>query len=468
MIATLIKSIRLLSFSVLFMVGASGCFGFIASQPSTSTHSSSNSSSNSGNSSTVQPTALVCTDTLSAQDTEAEFTAFQSLPSTLVWDNTNSWITMNSTTSGILTSPVMVGCSEQSDWSSLSWVSDLPTNKELPGNAQSETTADYAGLANSSLMAGISGIWHLNETSGTYMDSSGNANTGTDHGSTWGSNSNGKFGNAPTFSAGKHISVDDNPAVFLSDTMTISAWIKVSGIIPNFSGILAYGDSFLTPPMGWQVMTHDNRIYVLLSAPGLSGLYTTTPFINDGVWHHIAITFDTMSSPTSLRPYMDGVADSILGGPISRSFGAQVRKLYIGQSIGNGGSGGSNPVFGGGPFYPTTSLPFPGQIDEVAIWNRVLSASEIADLYHRGANRIKFQTRVSNAGCVAGNELTCPAFVGPDGTAATYYTELLNASVFSPTVSIFPAVGKYFQTQVTLESDTASHYPKLKRVTVSP
>jgi hypothetical protein len=80
-----------------------------------------------------------------------------------------------------------------------------------------------------------------------------------------------------------------------------------------------------------------------------------TPVGSD-TWRHLAVTF----TPTNSELYVDGNLEGT-GGASSLNANATV-PLTIGAWIGGGGS------------YSTAS------IDDVAIWNRVLSASEIADL----------------------------------------------------------------------------------------
>jgi hypothetical protein len=119
-------------------------------------------------------------------------------------------------------------------------------------------------------------------------------------------------------------------------------------------------------------------------------------------------------------------------------------------------------------------------MDEVAIWNRALSTAEMLQLYQRGASRLKFQVRTCDDSACAGE-----SWQGPDGTSASYFSELNNNTVpltgsgdvkatlpsmlFSQFISP-PANNRYFQYRVIFESDTAttSLMPELKSVSVDP
>ncbi len=171
----------------------------------------------------------------------------------------------------------------------------------------------------------------------------------------------------------------------------------------------------------------------------------------DTQWHHIAIS---ITPGGSAKIYVDG-ADVSTGTTGPGWFGTTFT-LYMGHSR-----------VGSNTFYPQSVVEFPGLMDEVVIWNRTLSLAEVLGLYRRGINRIKFQTRVSNSGCISGHEGTCPAFIGPDGTTATFYTELLNSAITAPSLTLFSSVGKYFQVQSTFETDVSGTYPELQMTTVS-
>ena len=83
-----------------------------------------------------------------------------------------------------------------------------------------------------------------------------------------------------------------------------------------------------------------------------------TGLITAGIWHHVVGTWDGSTA----RVYVDGVlVDSLTAGS---GPGSSTADLHI----------GADPAFPG-------TRDFKGLIDEVAIWSRTLSDSEIADLY---------------------------------------------------------------------------------------
>ena len=87
--------------------------------------------------------------------------------------------------------------------------------------------------------------------------------------------------------------------------------------------------------------------------------------VNDGQWHHIACTFQNDGSPnaTDVKLYVDGAQETTLTSTSSQAI----------NTISNG------PVeIGNDP----QGRYFSGVIDEARIYNRALSAAEIASLYN--------------------------------------------------------------------------------------
>src|SRR5262249_21779628 len=90
----------------------------------------------------------------------------------------------------------------------------------------------------------------------------------------------------------------------------------------------------------------------------------STPYgFADGEWHHVA----TIADGTSLQTYYDGVLQGTAGNPTS-DYGDSAYNVHIG---------------GGGVFDPAGNW-FLGNMDEVAIFDKALPASRIADHYFAG------------------------------------------------------------------------------------
>jgi hypothetical protein len=366
---------------------------------------------------------------------------------------------------GTFQSRVMDGLSTKQSWASLQWMSTLPFGKELPdyasGSVQNETAANYSSLqgdtpavGDNNLMTGITGLWHLDEANGTtgsgsLQDRSGSTNNGTPNGGvTLGTV--GKLGSGATFDGSSgFISTSTgygSPTVF-----TISVWFKTT---TTAGGKLIGLGSSQSGGSG----SYDRHIYMQNSGlltfgiwNGSAQVVSTTSSYNDGNWHHAVGTLQ----PSGLAFYVDG---KLIGTNPNGNPNGYYGWWLIGYDS-----------LGGWPNGPSSNY-FAGQIDEVAIWSKVLNATEVLELYRRGANRVRYQVR----SCPDSTCSTSPTWLGPDGTNQTYFSELNNNSVpndgadltasdsvlatlpflnFSKFSSFSMPTNRYFQYRAIMESD---------------
>lgn len=87
---------------------------------------------------------------------------------------------------------------------------------------------------------------------------------------------------------------------------------------------------------------------------------------HNGQWHMVTITYDYLASPPNMKQYVDGslVHTEVNDGAIPSNSNAAVAMQL-------GGFG--------------DLVPYTGDLDEMSIWNRVLSDSEVLELYNSGA-----------------------------------------------------------------------------------
>src|SRR3989344_1376303 len=190
------------------------------------------------------------------------------------------------------------------------------------------------------ITSSLVGYWNFDEGSGiTATDSSGNNNTGTlVNGPTW---VPGKIGIGSLSFDG----VDDRVTVAHNASLTpaaitISAWIK-----PATDGVTK---RIIDKNPGYLIRRLTNGAVQFI--PGFINSNATAP---SGAWTHIVITADS----TGTNWYINGVLDKV-------------------TSTAYAPSGTASLVFGGNlDFYA-------GDLDDVRIYNRALSASEVTELYN--------------------------------------------------------------------------------------
>jgi hypothetical protein len=179
-------------------------------------------------------------------------------------------------------------------------------------------------------------------------------NNGTLIGATY---SAGIVGQSFATDVNKYIEVPDSPNLKIPQNITIEAWVNPS-ISTGDRVILSKGDSTIGD--GWHMMLRQNNtLAVQARFGGAWEILETSATIPVGTWHHVAYTYNG----SEVKLYVDGVlnASRMLTGPIQQN----TRPLKIGTVY-------QNYAF------------FVGLIDEVAIYNNILSESELNGHYENG------------------------------------------------------------------------------------
>jgi Concanavalin A-like lectin/glucanases superfamily/Domain of unknown function (DUF1929)/Bacterial Ig domain len=220
--------------------------------------------------------------------------------------------------------------------------------RDAAGNTT--TSAPRSVTVDNSSSGGPVAAYGFDENSGTVAgDSSGNGNAGTlEGGATW---TTGWFGRALQFDGAGWVTVPDASSLDATSGMTVEAWVFTSVaniqrplVVKEGVGGVAYG------------------LYHRVTG-GLPAAFatTTSPFSATGsapaqtrVWVHFAATYDG----AQLRIYLNGALDGerAVTGNLATTSGA----LRIGANLG------------------VLSERFKGRIDEVRVYDRALSAAEIA------------------------------------------------------------------------------------------
>jgi len=163
----------------------------------------------------------------------------------------------------------------------------------------------------------------------------------------------------------------------------------------------------------------------------------------DSGWNHIAATFNG----SILRLYKKGAQIATQASVFNIPDTAQPLE------IGAASVGTSTPI------RPAARV----LLDEFAVYARVLTAGEVLTNYLRNGLQVLLQLRsCDDAAC------DTETFVGPDGTASTYYDESSNTTLNPPT-QVAPNIGsnRYAQYQATLRGD-GTYTPGLQLVRLLP
>ena len=184
--------------------------------------------------------------------------------------------------------------------------------------------------------------WALNQTSGsTATDSSGNNKTATlVGGPVW---TTGVAGNGLQFNG---TSAYVNAGTVSLSSFTISAWVNMSSSQSGWGSIVMKQNSF-----GLEVQ--NGTVYANIGNGATWNNTVSTP-LTAGAWKHVVQTYDG----TTNRIYVDGVLKASGTGAFTNA--------------------SSNLLIGS---WNTTSEFFNGKIDEVQVYNKALTSTEVQSLY---------------------------------------------------------------------------------------
>lgn len=211
-------------------------------------------------------------------------------------------------------------------------------------------------------------LWNLDETSGTAaLDSSGNNNTvALRNAPVWLSGTSCVFNGCLAFNGTNQ---SGSATIDLSDTnvITVAFWMYWNGYSANDSLAMESTANFNAATTGFMVDPNSSYNNGTQFEAGLrgDGGYNQVLFArpSPGVWHHYAFVFNKGAAAASeVTPYVDGV-------PVAYT------KPTSAQNTNN---------FGANPLYwmsrAASSLFGAGRLDDVRIYKRALSASEVATL----------------------------------------------------------------------------------------
>ena len=208
--------------------------------------------------------------------------------------------------------------------------------------------------------------WHLNELSGTVVDDAtvNNRNGTTVNGPTWVA---GKINNCLNFSAASLQYVELGAIANFERTQACSYELWFNTVTVNGQLFSKYTTA---SPRGLSVDIGNAGVIRFLLASGVAGnnyLYVQTVANSwcDGNWHHLIITYNGTSLAIGVKIYVDGISqslyvimDSLIGTVISAD------TFRIARA--------ANATY------------FNGKLDEVLIYDKVLSQSEVDFRYNSG------------------------------------------------------------------------------------
>ena len=256
------------------------------------------------------------------------------------------------------------------------------TADDNAGNTSASSNEVSADVPNGPL-PGLVAAYGFDEASGTTVaDRSGNGNTGTLANATW--TSGGKYGSALSFNGSNAwVTVANASSLNLTTGLTAEAWVNPS----------ALGSAYRTVLFREQPGNEVYSLYANQSSPQApvgevyAGGYKDavgSGALPIGSWTHLAMSYDG----ASVRLYVNGTLVSTTAAPGSLASSSGVLRI------------GGNNIWG---------EYFSGLIDEVRLYNRALSASEIQQDMASSITPSDTQPPSAPAGLSASGALTSAA-----------------------------------------------------------
>ena len=197
------------------------------------------------------------------------------------------------------------------------------------------------------------GHWTMDDAAGTDVtDTSGNGNHGTLHGDvTWAAA--GRFGSALQFGGPySYVHIPDaSKDLNLTGSLSISLWIKRMEATTGDEWFISKDFAFK-----WKFSNSTPHLYLWLPDETRFDPEPGTRIEADGQWHHMVAIYDADAAQISI--YIDNAHN--ITHPVSGQIPASQEDLFLGTSNDGG---------------------IIGMIDEVRIYNKVLSESEINELF---------------------------------------------------------------------------------------
>jgi hypothetical protein len=212
--------------------------------------------------------------------------------------------------------------------------------------------------------SGLVGYWPMDEGTGTTaIDQSGNGNTGIWNGTQAGTSGYYSAGKAGTWAGVFDGSTDrvglGNPSLLApSSSITVAAWVAPS--------------AFLTNPDQSTMITKSASYYFQINGTGHIAIAPTNVsyFLSSSTLPLNVFTFVVATYNGAMQAiYINGILNS--SGTLSGGIPSSPDYVGIGMNLDTSG----NPYIG----YPRQ---FQGSLDDVRLYNRALSASEIQALYN--------------------------------------------------------------------------------------
>jgi len=163
-----------------------------------------------------------------------------------------------------------------------------------------------------------------------------------------------------------YVNIDGYKGVVGGRAFSAAAWIKTTRI-GQYNTIISWGSTANGAGFDFRMDSANTSPYSVRTAQGNGNVQANTP-LNDGEWHHVGLTVidNPTASSSAIRIYVDGEDDTVESSDADTLTINPVADLGIGRRATNG------------------DRSFEGLIDEVRLYDRVLTPLEVARIMDPG------------------------------------------------------------------------------------
>jgi hypothetical protein len=219
-----------------------------------------------------------------------------------------------------------------------------------------------------------------------------------------------------------YVQIPDSPALRPTN-LTIEAWVRFSSLDSPGSGGAHAGEQYMVFKQNSRsnffegyylgkirIASRDTFVFGVSSASGLAPEVDSTVTVTTNVWYHVA----GVRGSNYIQLYVNGLLDGQANADFPQDYG-------------------NYPLFFGSSGQPYWDRKLSGSLDEVSLYNRALSAGEIAAIYAAGSSgKCKIPNLVSQPQDQSGywgGAVTLSAVV--NGTSPLSYQWLKNGLPFA-------------------------------------
>jgi hypothetical protein len=226
----------------------------------------------------------------------------------------------------------------------------------------------FSGTVSADLSDGLLLHYQLEQDA---EDASGNGNHGTEYGDPSYVAGHGACCNSVSLDGDDYIEIPSGPDEYTAtNEITLAAWVNLDSL-PS-TGTRAsiinahYDDGTSNDPFHLKILD-SGHVFLMIeneTSPGSNYVQLTSiGTLTAGAWYHVVATYDSFAASDNVKIYIDGTEDNATD--FTADFESYNHPVGLGAQLTSGGS---------------THSYLTGKLDDVRIYDRALSGTEVADL----------------------------------------------------------------------------------------